>query len=288
MIKLNGKDLAQRLRTQLQQEVMQLDEQYGVRPRLTVVLVGQYGPSLVYIRNKVRACQEVGIDANVLELPANIQADQFVKQLESLNQEASLDAVLVQFPLPSHLKPSLVYSTLDPLKDVDSFTYSAMGRLAAGVGLVSPCTPAGILRLLQEYQIEIEQKNIVVLGRSLIVGNPMAQLLTQANATVTVCHSQTKHPRDYTKQADIVIVATHQRRYWGRADFKAGSVVIDVGIHPATDGLPLAGDVRFEELEGYCYAATPVPGGVGPMTIYMLLQNTLTLFKRVRLCLPSN
>lgn len=286
MITLDGKQLATKLRLQLKQEVTQVKNQYGLTPRLKVVLVGSYGPSLVYIRNKIRACQEIGIEAELVECPATINQEQFVAQLEALNQEANLDAVLVQFPLPAHLNPSLVYATLDPLKDVDSFTYASMGKLAAGVGLVSPCTPAGIMRLLQEYQISVAQKNIVVLGRSLIVGTPMAHLLTQANATVTICHSKTVQPRDYTQQADIVIVATHQRRFWGRDDFKAGSVIIDVGIHPAGDGLPLAGDVKFEELLDHCYAATPVPGGVGPMTIYMLLQNTLTLFKRVRLCLP--
>lgn len=288
MVILDGKLLAEKLRLQIKQEIAQLASQYGLTPRLKVILVGNYGPSQIYIRNKIKACQQVGMEAELVLCPEDISQELLIAQIKTLNQEPGLDGILVQFPLPAHLNPAIVYGTLDPLKDVDGFTYTSMGQLAAGVSLVQPCTPAGIMRLLQEYQIPVAKKNVAILGRSLIVGTPMAHLMTQANATVTICHSQTPDTRLYTQNADIVVVATHQRRFWGRQDFKFGSVVVDVGIHPAQNEIPLAGDVRFEELIDYCAATTPVPGGVGPMTIYMLLQNTLTLFKRVRLCLPLN
>lgn len=284
MILLDGRELSKKLRANLQAEVAGLYSVHKLRPKLCVVMCGDYAPSRVYVKNKINACNEVGIESTQVSLPGDISKEDLVRQVQELSQKNDIDGILVQFPLPQNLPSSLVLEHLSYLKDVDGFTYPALGRLMAGQDWVRACTPWGIIRLLEHYKIPIAGKKAVVLGRSLIVGQPMSVLLTQKDATVTLCHSKTPDVKKITQEADIVVVATHQRQKYGREYFKKGAVVVDVGIHPPTSPeAKLCGDVKFDELEGWVSAATPVPGGVGPMTIYSLLENTVTLFKKVRL-----
>ena len=283
MLVLNGIQLASQLKQKLATQVAELKITYQVAPQLVVVMVGDYGPSQVYVRNKIRACSEVGIRSQIKRLPGEATDEQLVQVLQQLNQDPDVDGVLVQFPLPAHLDPRLVYQHLDATKDADAFTYGSVGRWTAQEKWVQPCTPAGIIRLLKEYHIPIAGKRVAILGRSHIVGLPLSILMTHENATVTLCHSKTLDLVQITQQADIVVAAAHQRLGFGREHFKSGVVVVDVGIHPPQNQQQkLCGDVRFEELLDYAAAASPVPGGVGPMTIYMLLENTVQLFKTGR------
>jgi methylenetetrahydrofolate dehydrogenase (NADP+)/methenyltetrahydrofolate cyclohydrolase len=280
---LDGKKVALKIRAEVKEEVSRLKAQNpALSPKLCVVMVGDYPPSQVYVRNKIKACEEVGIESKKVVLPETIMESQLVQEIDKLNQSSDVDGILVQFPLPKPLSQSCVLESISYKKDVDGFSYSNLGRLMAGHPLVEPCTPAGIMRLLDEYQISIEGKKAVVVGRSLIVGKPMAQLLTQRHATVTLAHSKTQNLSDLTSQADICIFAAHQPRFFGRQYVKKGSVVIDVGIHTDQNG-KIHGDTKFEELEDWAAYITPVPGGVGPLTIAMLLKNTVTLFKKFRL-----
>lgn len=279
---LDGKSLALKIRQNLKQEVDQIKLQHrGLCPKLCVVMVGDYGPSEVYVRNKMKACEDVGIESQKIILPQDTSERQLLDQIEILNQDSSLDGVLVQFPLPKPLNQSLVLETLSFKKDVDGFTYSNLGRLMAGEQVVAPCTPQGIIQLLDEYNISIAGKRAVVVGRSVIVGKPMAELLTQRNATVTLAHSKTHNLPAITQEADICIFAAHQNQFFGREFVKQGAVVIDVGIHSNSNG-KLSGDTKFDELQDWASFITPVPGGVGPLTIAMLLANTVTLFKKYR------
>ena len=246
-------------------------------PGLAVVLVGDDQASQVYVRNKEQACSSVGIHSLRYDLASNASQSQILDLLQSLNHNNSIDGILVQLPLPKGLAVEPVLETISPEKDADGLTYSSLGFLWAGRPKVVPCTPMGIMTILKHYQISLAKKKAVVVGRSNIVGKPMAQLLMDAQATVTICHSQTSNLSDYTREADIVVVAAGKPRLLGRNDFKRDSVVIDVGIHGSGGGKGLCGDVRFEELDGWVRATTPVPGGVGPMTITTLLENTVTL-----------
>lgn len=278
MLKLSGKDVAQAKREEIRLQVKNFRDNYGRRPGLAVVLVGEDPASQVYVRNKGLACAEVGIESFEYKLAESTDKLELKKLIESLNQEEKVDGILVQLPLPKHLNGDEALAWIDPHKDPDGLTVENMGLLFTGQPRVKSCTPAGVMEILKFYNIDVAGKNAVVVGRSNIVGKPMAQLLQQANATVGVCHSRTQNTQEYTKRADIVVVAAGQPRFMGREFFKKGSVVIDVGMH-RDENNKLCGDVRFEELEGWVSAATPVPGGVGPMTITMLLANTLKLAK---------
>lgn len=279
MLILNGKIVAESLRQALAPRVSQFAKKMGRAPHLTVVIVGEDPASKVYVRNKHIACQKIGMSSSILELPASISESELVTNIERLNSDPSVDGVLVQLPLPNTLNPDVVLSRLSSAKDADGLTFESLGTFYAGKSIVAPCTPAGVMSILEHYKISVAGLHAVVVGRSNIVGKPMAQLLTQADATVTLCHSKTKNMAEFTRSADLVVVAAGKPRLLGKNDFKKDAIVIDVGIHGTGSG-QLCGDVRFEELDGWVKAATPVPGGVGPMTIATLLQNTCTLAEK--------
>lgn len=273
---LDGKLVAARVREELKGRVEKCTKLLGRSPHLSVLIVGDDPASHVYVRNKHKACAAVGMGSTVENLPQQTTQAQLEAAVERLNSDPTVDGILVQLPLPRHLDSERVLDRLLPEKDADALTYGSMGLLWAGRAVVRPCTPSGVMRILHHYGIEIAGKNAVVVGRSNIVGKPMTALLTEANATVTLCHSKTRDLRAYTSEADLVIVAAGKPRFLGREDFRKDAVVVDVGMHGTGSG-QLCGDVRYEELEGHVAAATPVPGGVGPMTITCLLENTLLL-----------
>ena len=251
----------------------------GVTPKLTVILVGEDPASQVYVRNKGRACEEVGFAAEQITLPATTTQKELDELIDRLNADKTVHGILVQLPLPKGLSEERVLLRISPEKDVDAFHPYNVGRMVAGQITYLPCTPAGVMELITRSGISVSGKDCVVIGRSNIVGKPMAHLLMQANGTVTVCHSRTKDLAEHTRRADILVAAI------GKADFvtadmvKPGAVVIDVGINRNAEG-KLTGDVDFASVEPIASYITPVPGGVGPMTIAMLMKNTLTAAKR--------
>ncbi len=280
MIELNGKKLAKNLRSLLKEKVLSFYQEYQRYPKLTVVLVGDDPASQVYVRNKILACKKASIISEEVRLPMDVDQKSLNQTITKLNADSSVDAILVQFPLPEHLSQSQVLDCIDPIKDADGLCAENMGLLVMGRSRVASCTPAGIIQMLKHYDIEISGSRAVVLGRSQIVGKPMALLLTQENATVTLCHSKTKELNEHLLNADIVIVAIGKPKFLDKSHFKKGAVVIDVGIHRVTkaDGTyQLCGDVNTDNLDDFLGGLSPVPGGVGPMTIQMLLENTVRL-----------
>ena len=274
-IRIDGKAISAEIRAELKEKTEAFAAARGYRPGLAVIIVGEDPASQVYVRNKKRACEEVGFYSRGYELPASTSQEELLALIDTLNADPAIHGILVQLPLPKHLDESEVLLRIDPKKDVDAFHPYNVGKIMIGDYRFLPCTPAGVMALLERTGIEIAGKRCVVVGRSNIVGKPMAMLLLHANGTVTVCHSRTKELSSITREADILVVAI------GRADFitadmvKPGAVVIDVGMNRRADG-KLTGDVDFAGVEPIASAITPVPGGVGPMTITMLLQNTLT------------
>lgn len=280
MMILDGKETSKALREGLKSRVEAFKAKAGRAPHLVVVLVGQDVASQVYVRNKQKACEEAGITSTKLELPESLTQQALNATVLKLVGDDKIDGILVQLPLPQHLEEEQILELLSPEKDVDAFTYQAMGYLWAGKPFVAPCTPSGVMSILEHYKINPSGMNAVVIGRSNIVGKPMAHLLTSADATVTVCHSRTKDLASFTRNADLVVVAAGKKHLLGKDDFKKDAIVIDVGMHGSGQGKGVTGDVRFEELDGWVKAATPVPGGVGPMTIATLLENTVTLAEK--------
>jgi methylenetetrahydrofolate dehydrogenase (NADP+)/methenyltetrahydrofolate cyclohydrolase len=277
MIILDGRKVSESRREALKAKTAALKLKYGSEPHLVVVLVGADPASQVYVRNKIKACESVGIRSTKIELPDSLNQAALNATIEKLALDPGIDGILVQLPLPKGLKESEFLDKLSPEKDVDCFTYSSLGRVWSGHPLVSPCTPKGVMSILEHYQISLEGLNAVVVGRSQIVGKPMAHLLTEANATVTLCHSKTKDLQKWTRQADLVVVAAGKKEFLGKDDFKKDAIVIDVGMHGSGLGQKLCGDVNPAGLENWVKAFTPVPGGVGPMTITTLLENTVIL-----------
>lgn len=277
MIILDGKLVANKLKMNVAEQALEFEKKVGRKPGLGVIIVGDDPASHVYVRNKESACAAVHFYSEKVQLPAQIAQADLLSAISKLNKDPKIDAFLVQMPLPSHLSSHQILDAIDPLKDADGLHPINMGYLWVGRQRVAPCTPWGVMKILEHYQIPIRGKQCVVVGRSQIVGRPMAHLLTSADGTVTICHSRTPNMHEIIKKADIVVVAAGQRHLLGREDFKEGSVVVDVGIHGSGQGSGVTGDVRFAELEGWVSAATPVPGGVGPMTIACLLENTLKL-----------
>ncbi|MEZ0392046.1 MAG: bifunctional 5,10-methylenetetrahydrofolate dehydrogenase/5,10-methenyltetrahydrofolate cyclohydrolase [Pseudobdellovibrionaceae bacterium] len=281
---LDGKLVSKARREALKPRIQAFQAKAGRPPHLVVVLVGQNLASQVYVRNKIKACESVGMLSTKIELPENLNQQALEDTIRKLNETENVDGILVQLPLPKGLKEEPILELLSPAKDADGFTFQSLGYLWGGKPFVAPCTPAGVMSILEHYQIKPAGMKAVVVGRSNIVGKPMAHLLTMADATVTLCHSKTKNLREYTLQADLVVVAAGRKHLLGKEDFKKDAIVIDVGMHGSGEGQGVTGDVRFEELEGWASAATPVPGGVGPMTITTLLENTVTLAeKRLKL-----
>lgn len=274
---LDGKELAKKIRKNLKLEVSKLNEE-GIFPKLAVIMVGDNSSSQVYVKNKSFACRKVGIEFEEFLMDKNINEDELLNLIQKLNQDKSINGILLQSPVPNHIDINKAFRTITPEKDVDGFNPVNVGNLVIGEECFISCTPYGVIKLLEEYNIEIEGKNAVVLGRSNIVGKPMAQCLLSKNATITICHSKTQNIREILKNADIVISAIGKPHFVTSDMIKEGTVVIDVGINRLEDG-SIIGDVDFESVKEKASYITPVPGGVGPMTIAMLLTNVVKATK---------
>ena len=275
---IDGKALAAKMQAELKVKVDKLKEAGSV-PGLAVILVGEDPASQIYVRNKARQATAIGLNSSVVRLPETVSEKELLELIEQYNQSEQWHGILVQLPLPKHISEEKVLLAIDPEKDVDGFHPMNMGRLWAGNPLMIPSTPAGIMEMFREYNVELSGKRAVVIGRSNIVGKPMAQLLMMADATVTIAHSRTKNLRELTKEADILVVAIGRDRMIKADDVKAGAVVIDVGMNRDEDG-KLHGDVDFDEVKEVASLITPVPGGVGPMTITMLMEQTVRVATR--------
>lgn len=268
-----GSELAVELRDKMKEEVSELKEK-GIVPGLTVILIGDDPASKSYVRGKQKASDYVGVESNLIEMPTSTSEQELLDLISKLNKDNSVDGILVQLPLPDHINEQVIIEAIDPSKDVDGFHPINIGRMMTGKDTFYPCTPYGIITMLKSKNIAIAGKKAVVVGRSNIVGKPVGQLLLNENATVTYCHSRTADMKQYTKDADILIVAVGKAHFLTGNDIKEGAVVIDVGVNRMEDG-KLTGDVEFESAKEKASYITPVPKGVGPMTITMLLHNTI-------------
>ena len=273
-ILINGKETAKAVREKIHSEVEAFAAETGKRPGLAVVIVGEDPASQVYVRNKHKACAEVGMYSEVHELPADTDEETLLSLIARLNADEKINGILVQLPLPKHLDEKKVILAIDPKKDVDAFHPVNVGKIMIGDFTFAPCTPAGVMELLHHYGIDVCGKHCVIIGRSNIVGKPQAMLMLKENATVTVCHSRTVGLADIVRGADIVVAAVGRPKFVTAEMVKDGAVVVDVGINRTAEG-KLCGDVDFDAVEPKASYITPVPGGVGPMTITMLLKNTL-------------
>ena len=278
MIKIDGKAFSQTVLEKIREEHSQLKEKYGKPAGLAVVIVGNNPASQVYVKNKIRACENVGFYSENIEFDENISEKELLQEIDKLNKNNRIDGILVQLPLPAHINELKIIDSISPEKDVDGFHVSNIGKMVIGdeTGFLS-CTPYGIMQLLEEYKIEISGKDAVIIGRSNIVGKPMALMLIQKGATVQICNSRTKDLRKKLNEADIIIVAAGVPKLLKKEDVKEGAVVIDVGIN-RVDG-KICGDVDYEEVAEKTSYITPVPGGVGPMTIASLIKNTFKSYK---------
>ena len=274
---IDGKRISTEIKDELKEQVACLKAQ-GIEVTLAVIQVGQDPASSVYVRNKKRACEYIGISSKSYELPEEITQEELLELINDLNLDSSVNGILVQLPLPKHICEEDILRAISPSKDVDCFHPLNVGKLFIGEPGFLPCTPAGVIELLKRSDIEIAGKECVVIGRSNIVGKPMSMLMLRENATVTIAHSKTKNLKEVCKKADILIVAIGKPRMIDDSYVKEGAVVIDVGIHRNTDN-KLCGDVDYEKVAEKCSAITPVPGGVGPMTIAMLMKNCLETIK---------
>jgi methylenetetrahydrofolate dehydrogenase (NADP+)/methenyltetrahydrofolate cyclohydrolase len=275
---IDGKLVSQKLREKIKGEVDAFKAEFGITPGLAVVIVGENPASLVYVRNKHKACVEAGMNSIEVKLPENTSEEELLSKIDELNADDAVHGILVQLPLPRHISEDKVIARISPKKDVDAFHPSNVGMIMTGGYKFLPCTPSGVMDLLDYYKVELCGKRAVVIGRSNIVGKPMALLLLERNATVTVCHSRTSDIAMYTREADVVVVAVGRPNFLKAEMVKGGAVVIDVGINRLENG-KLCGDVDFEAVSGVASLITPVPGGVGPMTITTLLKNTLSAAK---------
>lgn len=278
---IDGRAISAQIRSELAEQTKNFEKESGFLPGLAVVIVGEDPASQVYVRNKRRACEEIGFYSEAYELPENTTQEALEALVDKLNEDPKIHGILVQLPLPKHLDETRVLLKIRPEKDVDAFHPYNVGKIMIGDYSFLPCTPAGVMALLERSGVEITGKNCVVIGRSNIVGKPMAMLLLHANGTVTICHSRTKNLAEVCREADILVVAIGRADFVGADMVKPGAVVIDVGMNRRADG-KLTGDVNFAEVEPIASAITPVPGGVGPMTITMLMQNTLTAAKNAK------
>ena len=278
-IRIDGKAISAQIRAEIKEETAAFCAERGYAPGLAVVIVGEDPASQVYVRNKAKACEEVGFYSEVHRLPEQTDQETLNALVDRLNADEKIHGILVQLPLPRHLDETEVLLRIDPKKDVDAFHPYNVGKIMIGDYDFLPCTPAGVMALLERSGIDPAGKRCVVIGRSNIVGKPMAMLLLHANGTVTVCHSRTRDLASVTREADILVVAIGRADFVGADMVKEGAVVIDVGMNRRADG-KLTGDVDYAAVEPIASAITPVPGGVGPMTITMLLKNTLTAAKK--------
>lgn len=270
---LKGKEVSARIKAELKAEADKLKTE-GINAGLAVIIVGEDPASQVYVRNKERACEECGIYSEKYALPESTSQEELLALIDKLNKQTNISGILVQLPVPKHIDEETIINAIDPKKDVDAFHPVNVGKIMVGNYDFVPCTPAGVMALIKESGIDVSGKECVVVGRSNIVGKPQAMLLLHQNGTVTICHSKTKDLKEKTKQADILVAAVGIPNFITGDMIKEGAVVIDVGINRMPDG-KLCGDVEFESAEKTAGAITPVPGGVGPMTIAMLMKNTL-------------
>lgn len=278
---LDGKALAERIQTELKERVQALQPQIGRPPGLAVLMVGDNPASAAYVRNKERACTKVGIASFGQHFSGNTTQSELQQVIQTLNQDERVDGILVQLPLPNHLDAVSLLNQIEPKKDADGLHPVNLGRLVRGELGLRSCTPAGVMRLLQEYQIQLQGKQAVVVGRSILVGKPLALMLVEADATVTIAHSRSHNLQAITKSADILIAAVGRPALIRAEMVKSGAVVVDVGINRAEDdggNSHLVGDVHFESVKNVAQFITPVPGGIGPMTVTMLLQNTVSSY----------
>ena len=278
MILLDGKALSEKIKEEVKVEVAQLVEEKQITPGLAVILVGNDAASATYVASKAKSCKNAGIYSVVHEMPESITQEELLETIARMNENPKLDGILVQLPLPKHIDTTVVLEAINPLKDVDGFHPYNVGRMVSNLDAFLPATPFGVMRMFEEYGIELSGKNVVVIGSSDIVGKPMASLLINAKATVTVCNSRTKDLKAHTLAADIVVIAVGVPYLLKEDMVKDGAIVIDVGINRLENG-KLVGDADFEGLKNKCSHLTPVPGGVGPMTIGMLLKNTIKAAK---------
>lgn len=275
---IDGKELAKEIRLDLKKEVEELNKK-GINPKLAVILVGEDPASKVYVRNKSKACNEAGIEFEEFILSEDTKQAELMNLIEKLNDDKNINGILLQSPIPKHLDIMQAFYKINPEKDVDGFHPVNVGRLSIGEDTFISCTPYGIMKMLEKYEIPVEGRHAVVIGRSNIVGKPLVQCLLDKNATVTVCHSRTKNLKEITKQADILIAAVGKRNIVTEDMVKENAVVIDVGMNRNDEG-KLCGDVDFENVSKIASHITPVPGGVGPMTIAMLLANVVKATKK--------
>jgi len=270
---LDGKALSKRIKDNLKEEVAKLKEE-GVKVGLSVIIVGDDPASRVYVNNKKKACEEIGIYSEEYALPSEATEQEVIDIINTLNERDDISGILVQLPLPKHINETNIINAISYKKDVDAFHPVNVGKIMTGDFDFLPCTPAGVMELIKESGVSVEGKECVVIGRSNIVGKPQAMLLLHQNGTVTICHSKTKNLKEVTKRADILVAAVGRPKFVTADMVKEGAVVIDVGINRTEEG-KLVGDVDFENVKDTAYAITPVPGGVGPMTIAMLMKNTV-------------
>ncbi|HFH9945865.1 TPA: bifunctional methylenetetrahydrofolate dehydrogenase/methenyltetrahydrofolate cyclohydrolase [Streptococcus suis] len=273
MTVIDGKALATKMQAALAEKTARLKAEKGLVPGLVVILVGEDPASQVYVRNKERSALAAGFKSEVVRVPASISEEELLELIDGYNQDDAWHGILVQLPLPAHINEEKVLLAIDPEKDVDGFHPTNMGKFWSGHPVMIPSTPAGIMEMFKEYQIDVEGKTALVIGRSNIVGKPMAQLLLDANATVTIAHSRTKNLAELARQSDILVVAIGRGHFVTKEFVKPGAVVIDVGMNRDENG-KLIGDVKYDEVAEVASHITPVPGGVGPMTITMLMEQT--------------
>ncbi|RRN73112.1 bifunctional methylenetetrahydrofolate dehydrogenase/methenyltetrahydrofolate cyclohydrolase FolD [Peribacillus simplex] len=270
---INGKEIAESVRQEMSKEVQQLREK-NIVPGLAVILVGDNQASQTYVRNKQKACEDLGMHSVLIKKPAELSQEELIQSIDELNQDDSIHGILVQLPLPGHIQEKAIIEAISPEKDVDGFHPINIGRMMTGQDAFLPCTPYGVMVMLEYIDYDLEGKHVVIVGRSNIVGKPAGQMFLNANATVTYCHSKTKDLAYYTKQADVVVAAVGKRDTITSEHIKEGAVVIDVGMNRNEEG-KLCGDVAFDEVKNKASFITPVPKGVGPMTITMLMKNTV-------------
>ncbi|UOE95927.1 bifunctional methylenetetrahydrofolate dehydrogenase/methenyltetrahydrofolate cyclohydrolase FolD [Alkalihalobacillus sp. LMS39] len=275
---ISGKELAAQKREEMKQEVIKL-KQEGTTPGLAVILIGNNPASRSYVKAKQKACEDIGVHSVLIEMEDTISEQQLVKEIYALNEDDSIHGILVQLPLPNHIQEQAVIEAIVPEKDVDGFHPINIGKMMIGEETFLPCTPFGIVEMIKSKGIKMAGKHVVVIGRSNIVGKPVGQLLLNEHATVTYCHSRTNDMKSITQQADILVVAVGKANFIGAEYIKKDAVVIDVGVNRLDTG-KLCGDVKYEEAKEVASFITPVPGGVGPMTITMLLHNTIEAAKR--------
>ena len=274
---IDGKKEAEIIRDKIKKEISDIKKKSGKIPGLTVILIGDFAPSLIYVRNKEKSAKEVGINSEIIKYPKNVTEKDILKKIEELNKNDETSGILVQLPLPNHISKEKIINAIDPSKDVDGFNPINVGNLSSGYNSIVPCTPLGCLLLIKKIESNLEGKHAVIIGRSNLNGKPMAQLLLRENCTVTIVHSKTGNLKDECLKADILVAAVGVPNLVKKNWVKENAIVIDVGINKL--GEKIVGDVNFSELKDNVKAITPVPGGVGPMTIACLLKNTLECFK---------